>query len=79
MTYSTQMQIQNRLQQPFSQAPEKVATFAAAVKSLMELIRMKHQALSRMNQSPQLTEVQQLLTKVGEDSCKWVRTFYNTC
>ena len=59
---------------PVSDSPVNVDTFAATVKSLIELIRMKvkYETSSRMNQSPQLTVAKQLLTKVREESCKWV-------
>ena len=63
-------------QPSFPDSSVNTDTFTAMVKSLIELIRMKekYEALSRINQSPQLTVAQQLLTKVGEESCKWVRT-----
>ena len=45
-----------------------------AVESLIELIKMKekYDVINRNNQNHQLTSAQLLLTKVAEESCRWV-------
>ena len=58
--------------QPLVPSSSGKTTTAAAVKSVIELLIMSKTYDSKVNHNPQVELVQQLLSKVVEDSCKWV-------